>query len=196
MQAYVNLGQTLQLEGEWDGALYWLRTASEIEPGSLVFLALLAEAAVERELFEEAIACYWRMLEIDSTLAATHNALGWLLQEAGQLNLSEKHLKQSLTLRPDFAIAHVNLGGIQEKLGDFAAAEACFRAATRDENARWPAFGRLALLLRGDFPDADLEVVERRLEECGSSDPNRVNLLFGLASVCDGRRDSAGCRLC
>ena len=58
--------RTLQEEGEWDEALPWLRRATEIEPRSLVFLALLAEAAVERELFDEAIACYQRMLEIDS----------------------------------------------------------------------------------------------------------------------------------
>ena len=47
-QAYVNLGQTLQQEGQWDEALHWLRQASEIEPRSLVYLALVAEAAVER----------------------------------------------------------------------------------------------------------------------------------------------------
>ena len=75
-QACVNLGRTWQEEGEWDEALPWLRRAVEIEPRSLVFLALLAEAAVERELFDEAIACYERMLEIDPKLAATHNALG------------------------------------------------------------------------------------------------------------------------
>ena len=135
---------------QWDEALPWLRRATEIEPRSLVFLALLAEAAVERELFDEAIACYQRMLEIDPDLAATHNALGWLLQESGRLDESAEHLRTiACRCDRDFAIAHVNLGGIHEKLGDFAAAEACFRAAIADDKSRSPALARLAMLLRG-----------------------------------------------
>ena len=63
----------------------------------------------------------------------------------------------ALRLRPDFAIAHVNLGGIHEKLGDFAAAEACFRAGDlgRERRARrpWPGW---PCCLRGKLPDADL----------------------------------------
>ena len=186
-QACVNLGRTLQEEGEWDEALSWLRRATEIEPRSLVYLALLAEAAVERELFDEAIGCYTRMLEIDPNLAATHNALGWLLQESGRLEEAASHLRTTLSLRADFAIAHVNLGGIHEKLGDFAAAEASFRAALFDQQSRSSALGRLAMLLRGGLSDADIESIEAHLAGSDESDPTRVNLLFGLAGVCDAR---------
>ena len=80
------MGRAFQAEGEFDEALPWLRQAAEIEPGSLLFLALFAEATVDRELFDEAIATYQKMLELDPSLAATHNALGWLLQEAGRLD--------------------------------------------------------------------------------------------------------------
>ena len=68
-QAHVNLGLTLQQEGSWDEALPWLRRATELQPDSLVFLALLAEAAVDRERFDEAIDCYQKMLNLDSSLA-------------------------------------------------------------------------------------------------------------------------------
>jgi hypothetical protein len=94
-----------------------------------------------------------------------------------------------LALRPDFAIAHVNLGGIHEKLGDFAAAESSFRAGISDETSRSPALVRLALLLRGKLPDADVELIGERLAASGQTDSTRVNLLFGLTSVWDGRRD-------
>jgi tetratricopeptide (TPR) repeat protein len=195
-QACVNLARTLQEEGEWDQALPWLRRATEIEPRSLVFLAVLAEAAVERELFDEAIACYARMLAIDARLAATHNALGWLLQESGRLDDSASHLRTTLSLRPDFAIAHVNLGGIHEKLGDFAAAETSFRAALSDAQARSPALGRLAMLLRGRLPDADINLIEQHLAGTDESDPTRANLLFGLAGVFDARGSYARAAEC
>jgi tetratricopeptide (TPR) repeat protein len=159
-------------------------------------LALLAEAAVERDLFDEAIACYERMLELDSKLAATHNALGWLLQESGRLEEAASHLRTTLSLRSDFTIAHVNLGGVHEKLGDFAAAETCFRAALSDESSRSPALARLAMLLRGGLPDADLDLIEQQLAGSGASDPTRVNLLFGVAGVWDVRGYYTRAALC
>ena len=136
-QAYVNLGQTLQQEGQWDEALPWLRRATEIEPGSLVFLALLAEAAVERELFDEAIACYQK--DARDRLHAGGDPQCARMAVAGSRparRVGRAPERNRLCLRPDFAIAHVNLGGIHEKLGDFAAAEDSFRAATRHTRSR------------------------------------------------------------
>ena len=92
-QAYVSLALTLQLEGRWDDALPWLRRAHEAQPTALDYLVLLAEAAVDREHFAEAIDCYQQIIERDPDDAAAHNALGWLLQEEGQLSSdSEMHL--------------------------------------------------------------------------------------------------------
>jgi tetratricopeptide (TPR) repeat protein len=187
-QVQVSLGLTLQQEGLWDEALNALRRATELEPDSLAFLALLASAAVDRERYAEAIACYRKMLQIDPGQAAAHNALGWLLQEEGRLDESDEHLRAALRLRPDLSIAHVNLGGLHEKRGDFAAAEANLRRALEDDEASGPALARLALLLRGNLPDTDREAIEARLAVSNSADPARVNLLFGLAYVCDAQK--------
>jgi tetratricopeptide (TPR) repeat protein len=187
-RVHASLGLTLQAQGLWDEALASFHRATELEPESLGFLALLAAAAVDRERFGEAIACYKKILQIDPDHAAAHNALGWLLQEDGKLDESDEHLTTALRLRPDLAIAHVNMGGLQEKRGDFAAAEASFRTALADDEASGPALARLALLLRGNLPDHDRNAIERRLASTNSADPARVNLLFGLAHVCDERR--------
>ncbi len=187
-QAHVSLGLTLQQAERWDEALPWLRRACELEPNSLEFLALLAEAAVEREIFDEATTCYQKMLELDPGLAASHNALGWLLQEEGRLEEAAEHLRRSLELRPEHTIAHVNLGGVHEKLGDFAAAETCFRAALEADESAGLALARLAMLLGGKLPDAERERIEERLARSDASDPTRLNLLFGLAGVCDARK--------
>ena len=136
-QACVSLALTLQLEGRWDDALPWLRRALEVQPGSLDYLALLAEAEVDREHFAESIECYQKMIERDPGDATAHNALGWLLQEEGQLDLSAEHLRTALRLQPDLAVANVTLGSLHEKMGDFVAAEACFRRlAIKDDAAR------------------------------------------------------------
>ncbi len=187
-QACVSLALTLQLEGRWDDALPWLRRALEVQPNSLDYLALLAEAEVDREHFAEAIDCYQKILAHDPGDATAHNALGWLLQEEGELDLSAEHLRTALRLQPELVVANVTLGSLHEKTGDFAAAEACFRKALGDGAARSHALARLAMLLRGKLPDDDCEAIEQRLADSNATDPARLNLFFGLANVWDARR--------
>ena len=65
------------------------------------YLVLLAEAAVDREQFAEAIACYQKVIDRDPEAATAHNALAWLLQEVGRLDDAEQHVRTALALRPD-----------------------------------------------------------------------------------------------
>jgi tetratricopeptide (TPR) repeat protein len=195
--ACVSLALTLQLEGRWDDALPWFRRAIEIQPGSTDYLALLAEAEVDREHYEEAIDCYRKILEHDPGDATAHNAVGWLLLEEGQLDLSAEHLRTALRMQPDLMVANVSLGSLHEKMGDFAAAEACFRTAVEDDAARSHALARLAMLLRGTLPDDDCKAIEERLvADSNASDPARLNLLFGLANVWDARGRYAEAAAC
>jgi tetratricopeptide (TPR) repeat protein len=195
-QACVSLALTLQREGRWDDALPWLRRAVGVQPNSLDYLALLAEAEVDREHFAESIDCYQKIIKRDPGDATAHNALGWLLQEEGQLDLSAEHLRTALRLQPSLMVANVTLGSLHEKLGDFAAAEACFRTAIGDDAARSHALARLAMLLRGKLPDEDCKAIEKRLADSRVKDPARLNLLFGLANVCDAHGRYAEAAAC
>lgn len=70
--------------------------------------------------FDEARASYMRSLEIQPNHPTCYNSLGFLLQDMGlmqeALNAFEKAIEQS----PDMAMARLNLGMAQLKLGDFA----------------------------------------------------------------------------
>ncbi len=187
-QAAVNLARVLQLEGRWDDALESLRRATDAAPDSLEYLALLAESAVDREHFDEAIACYQKIVDRDPDDATAHNALGWLLQEEGRLDDSEQHLLTAGRLRPDLSAVQLNLGGLHEKRGDFAAAEACFRSAAGDSRTRGHALARLAMLLRGKLSDDDGTAIEQQLVDTDESHPARAHLLFALANVDDARQ--------
>ncbi len=102
----------------------------------------------------------------------------------------------AITVQPDLSIARVNLGGVFEKLGDFATAESSFRAALADEKSKSYALARLALLLRGDLPDADRHQIEQKLAEPDPDEPARVNLLFSLAAVHDAQRSYTKAAAC
>ena len=59
----------------------------------------------------------------------------------------------------------MNLGGLQEELGDLAGAEEAFRTALRVQPSYALPHARLATLLRGQLPDQDLAAVEERLTD-------------------------------
>ena len=63
--------------------------------------------------------------------------------------------RRALELQPDHLDAWLNLGLLQEELGEMAEAEACYRQAeARHPHSPLP-LARLAVLVRGRLPDAD-----------------------------------------
>ena len=101
-------------------------------------------------------------------------------------------------MKPDFAEAHNNLGGVLQELGDFHGAEDSFRAALRHNPRFASAHYNLAALLGGKLPEEDLAAQRRLLaqgsasgEQGGLTDAERSYLHFGLACVLDARGEYA-----
>ncbi len=187
--ALANLGLTLHREGQLNDALPWMRQAVEMEPDNPAWWENLGDLRMEREEHAEAVSCYERVLALKPDRAATHNSLGWALQEEGKLAEAAEHYRTALRLDPDLGGAQLNIGGVHEEMGELPEAEAAFRAALKIQPRFVLAHARLATLLRGKLPDADLAALEVRLAEV-KGEP-RANLLFGLAQVLDGRGDYA-----
>jgi tetratricopeptide (TPR) repeat protein len=113
------------------------------------------------------------------------------LQEEGRLTEAAEHYRTALQLDADLGGAQLNIGGVHEELGELKEAESAFRAALRIQPRFVVAHARLATMLRGKLPDADLAVLEDRLADPQVSGEARGNPLFGFAQVLDGRGDYA-----
>ena len=125
-----HLGLVLQKEGQLSDALVWLKKAVELEPGQRRILAVAGRAARRDGGVRRG----------DSLLGARGRArsgsgLGASLAWAGpsrtnrDLQEAREHYDAGVQLQPDFAAAYLNLGGLQEELGDMVAAERSFRTA-------------------------------------------------------------------
>ncbi len=195
-RAHAHLGLVLQQDGQLGDALVWLRQATEMEPANADFWTYLADLYADREEYAEAIPCWERVLALVPDRAAAHNGLGWALQEERRLTEAEEHFRTALRLQPDLAAAQLSLGGLHEELGDLAAAEAAFREALRLQPAFAVPHARLATLLRGKLPDADLAALEHRLADAELAEGPRARLLFGLAHVLDAHGECARAAEC
>jgi Flp pilus assembly protein TadD len=186
----------LQEDGELGAALTWLKQATELEPDSAVFWEHLAELHGEREASAEAIPCWERALAIEANRASAHNGMAWALQDEGRLAEAEDHFRTALRLQPGFAAAQMNLGGVYEERGDLSEAEGAFREALLLQPAFALPHTRLATLLRGKLPEADVVALQDRLADAKLAEGPRARLLFALAHVLDGRAEYARAAEC
>ena len=90
----------------------------------------------------------------------------------------------------------MNLGGLQEELGDMTAAELAFRTALEKQSSFALPHARLATLLRSKLPEADLAALEERLKDEKLAETPRARLLFALAHALDGKGDFARAAEC
>jgi tetratricopeptide (TPR) repeat protein len=195
-RAHVNLGFTYQLEGRHEEAIACFRHAVELSPDDADVWQGLADAHAAEEDSAAALSCRERVVALRPTQAGAHSELGWALQDVGRLTEAAACYARALELQPDHAGALLHQGGLHEELGQLDQAEACFRRArTLYPQAAEP-LARLATLLRGRLPDADLQALGARLDDPALPDGARGTLLFGLAQVQDARGAYAEAAAC
>src|SRR5262249_3789526 len=147
-------------EGRPGDALTWLEQARDLQPDNPTFWEYLAELHRDREDQAAAIPCWRRVLALAPERAPAHLALGRALQEEGQLDEAGHYYRQAVGLLPGSAVARLELGWLHEELGKLNEAEADFREALRLEPGYALPHARLATLLRGKLPEADLAALE------------------------------------
>jgi tetratricopeptide (TPR) repeat protein len=153
--AYNNLGNAVQENGNIDEAIKCFRKALEQQPNHADAINNLANCFQEQGNLEEAIPLYRRAIELRPAFAKAYGNLGNALRNLGKLEESIAICRKAVELQPTLEEAHVNLGTALHMAGRYEDAMAeCHQA----------------IALRKDFPEAhkDLSLmllVHGRFEE-------------------------------
>jgi tetratricopeptide (TPR) repeat protein len=184
--AHAHLGLVLQKQSELASALPWLKRAVELEPRDASFWQFLAELHADLEEQEQAIPCWQKVVALTPDAVFARLSLGWALQEEGRLSEAGEQYQAALSTSSNWPSTWIHLGGMHEELGALPEAEAAFRKAIELQPSSAIAQSRLATLLRGKLPPADLAAIEERLKDDKLEQGPRARLLYGLAHVLDG----------
>ena len=97
---YLNEALALERQGDFDAALTSYRLALRDDPADIRVLQNIAIAFSKADQYDEAIRCYRKALDIDSTLMGAHYGLAFLLIKRGETEAASIHLQAFLNNPP------------------------------------------------------------------------------------------------
>src|ERR1700683_3882121 len=113
------------------------------------------------------------------------------MQQVGRFAEAEEHFRAALRCDPNFVLAHVSLADTYSSRGEAQRAEEAARTALALDPSSPEALSQLASTLGKKLPDADLQKIEKRLEDPNLPIESRFKLLYPLANIYDFRGDYA-----
>jgi tetratricopeptide (TPR) repeat protein len=163
------LGVALLQAGDSVSASDALRAAEAIDPNRQLTLIALGLALNDRKLFAEAKPVLVRALELQPENVEAIAALSEAEEGLEELDLAESHARRVLATSSTNATAHLVLGMVQTKRGQYAAARDSLLAAVAVESALQKAHYQLSLVYARLNDEANaqkhLELYKRAMQE-------------------------------
>jgi tetratricopeptide (TPR) repeat protein len=107
----------------------------------------------EEGKWDEAISCYQKAIELNPSLAAAYNTLGYSLYKKGQLDDAIAQYQRAIEINPSFSIAYAGMASAHSEKGQHNEAITYYQKALQIDQSFADAHWNLshALLLSGNF---------------------------------------------
>jgi Tfp pilus assembly protein PilF len=128
-QAYRELGITLRLRGDHEGAVASFSRAIDIDPEHVETHSNLGWALWQLGKSDAAIASFSRAIAIDPEHVETHTNLGWAWWQLGKSDAAIASYRRVLKIDPKNVLAYRFLGMALKRQGKFEDADASYRKA-------------------------------------------------------------------
>lgn len=135
---YTLLGSFYHRQGDDKSASEYLHKAIETDPDYLPAYYTLGGLYTAQKDYQKALEYDQQAMQIDENDPLVRNGLGWAYYNLAiennnynqsQLEISEGHFKKAISLDPEFAIGHGNLGLVYKALSQYQDALSAFQTA-------------------------------------------------------------------
>jgi len=182
-----NIGVLLQERGRYEEASRFYEAARSLQPGDPRYHADFGGLLAVCGRFDEAVPHYRSALACDPQFAEAHHGLGLALLEQGRPDLAEPCFREAVRIDPTLALAWTGLARLQAERGDFESSCRSARAALALRRTCAEAYWRLVINLKGQVTDAEVQAIERLLDQKYLPVSSRAMLHFCLGAVSDSR---------
>ena len=177
-----SLGELLFEQGLFEEAFRYFGKAIFINPSDPGNYFLLAEAFMDDDMDDLAIAELRKCLMLDNDArieSEVYNALGYLHMKKNDYTKARQYLKHALVLEPELSVAYYNLGRLAAKQNRYGSAEKHFKRALAldsDQVGAWLELGFINL-----HQKKITTVVKKYFENAIRLDPNDPEPWIGLS---------------
>jgi tetratricopeptide (TPR) repeat protein len=161
--AYNNLGSDTYNHKDYAAAERYLTAAIRISPNYIDALRNLGLTFEATKRYREAIPLFSKIIARQPHNVDVLEELARSLSIVGDTSQALAHIRKAVSLKPDLSNLHTTLGEIEERAGNFQAAERAFQMACRLDTADATPRFRLGILL------ARLHDYEKALGQLGST---------------------------
>jgi tetratricopeptide (TPR) repeat protein len=183
----LSVGELLLGCGRYDDAIRVFKEVQAVDPNDARLRAQLGSLSLTRKRYADAAAHYRAAVALDAASAEAHHGLGATLDKQGLWDEAERSYREAIRIDPTLARPWIALARLQSERGDRV--ESCRTArqilAVRPNEA--DAYWRLATILRGGLPDADIDAMRRLVSHEYVSHSLKAGLHFALGAVFDAR---------
>ena len=151
------LGLSQGMRNKFQDAIANVKQATEMEPNNVGFRIRLAELYHSQKRLDEAIAEFEHVLTMVGDPRLSSLRLAEMYLEKGVLAKAVSNAELVMGLAPESADVQEVMGKVKEKLGDEAAAKACYRKAFELDKLHFQAMYRLGVLLANSEDAAEVE---------------------------------------
>jgi tetratricopeptide (TPR) repeat protein len=148
--AHLNLGETLQEKGDWEGALAEYRQAERLAPDGFLIHGNIASVLESLGRPEEAMAEYQEALGLNSNQPKIHDGLGIVLVEMNRFYEAMGQFAEAARLDPAYPWPHFQMGKALLKQGRDAGAVHEFQEALRLDPDNFQILAYTAQVLSAD----------------------------------------------
>lgn len=182
-----NLGDILQQENKADEARKWYEQALQLEPNSARFHTSLANLLLKEHDSVAAEAHLRAAVAHEPRFLEGRLVLAKLRADQGRLEEAQTELQTVLRSNPNHPAINCQLGEVLLELNQPQAALACYRTALRANPSSAMALTQIASHFPAEMSAEDHQTLHRQLADPALPDTDRVQILFCLAQMCDGR---------
>ncbi len=172
-----------------DDAERMLQEAIRLAPDFHLAILDLGQLYKEQDRYEEALACFDRVIALEPTQVQAHFMRAGTLARASFTPEAAAGYRRCLELRPRHAGALLGLGHVLKAIGDYDGAVAAYDGCMQNAPDSGETYWSLANLKTYRFDDATIAAMEGHAASTDLSTQSRVNFLFALGKAYEDRRD-------
>ncbi len=166
-----------------------LERVLELAPRSAMGWCDLANLNMKQDRYDEALQNVQKAMDIDPQLAHSHVMRGNILTRAQRHEESLDAYRQALEFSPHNAGALAGMGHVLKTIGRTAESIAAYRKCIAAHPAFGEAYWSLANLKTFEFDPAEVEQMERLVDEAPLPDEPKVNICLSLGKHYENEAD-------